>query len=62
MFESIINKNHIKEIEDFMNSEDCNFVQQMSEFGMSFQAMAFVVQAIFDSVKAAKKQLEENDG
>ena len=45
-----------------MNSEDCNFVQQMSEFGMSFQAMAFVVQTIFDGVKAAKKQLEENDG
>ena len=59
MFSTSINMDVINEIEDFMESDECNFVQNMNEAGLSFGAMAFVIDAIVRACTSAKNQLNE---
>ena len=59
MFSTSINMDVINEIEDFMGSDECNFVQNMNESGLSFGAMAFVIDAIVRACTSAKNQLNE---
>ena len=59
MFSTSIDMNVLNEIEDFLEGENCNFVQNMNEAGLSFGAMAFVIDAIVKAVKNAKNKLNE---
>lgn len=59
MFSTSINMDVINEIEDFMESDKCNFVQNMNESGLSFGAMAFVIDAIVRACTSAKNKLNE---
>ena len=61
-FSTIVTKEDLEDILNFMNSEDCHFVQQMNDYGLDFPAMAFVIDSILKAVNNAKKQLEEVDG
>ena len=59
MFSTDIDMDVIDEIEVFLESENCNFVQNMNEAGLSFGAMAFVIDAIVRAVDKAKNKLNE---
>ena len=59
MFSTTIDMDVLNEIEDFMESDECNFVQNMNEAGLSFGAMAFVIDSIVKAVANAKNKLNE---
>ena len=59
MFSTSIDMDVLNEIGDFLESENCNFVQNMNEAGLSFGAMAFVIDSIVRAVDNAKKKLNE---
>lgn len=59
MFSTTIDMDVLNQIEDFLESDDCNFVQNMNEAGLSFGAMAFVIDAVVKAVKNAKAKLNE---
>lgn len=48
MFHTMINKETVQEIRDFLMSDDCEFVDNMDKAGLSFPAMMLVIQAIVD--------------
>lgn len=59
MFSTTIDMDVLNQIEDFMQSDECNFVQNMNEAGLSFGAMAFVIDSIVKAVANAKNRLNE---
>jgi hypothetical protein len=59
MFSTNIDMDILNEIEEFLNSDDCNFVPNMNEAGLSFGAMAFVIDSIVKAVANAKNKLNE---
>ena len=59
MFSTTIDMDVLNQIEDFMGSDECNFVQNMNEAGLSFGAMAFVIDSIVKAVTNAKNRLNE---
>jgi hypothetical protein len=59
MFSTTIDMDVLNQIEDFMESDECNFVQNMNESGLSFGAMAFVIDSIVKAVANAKNRLNE---
>ena len=59
MFSTTIDMDILNQIEDFMASDECNFVQNMNEAGLSFGAMAFVINSIVKAVANAKTKLNE---
>lgn len=59
MFSTNIDMDVLNEIDEFLNSDYCDFVQSMNEAGLSFGAMAFTIDAIIKAVANAKKQLNE---
>lgn len=52
-----INKEHIKEIRNFIKNED--FVIYLNEKGLSINAMALMLQIIFDGIDTTEKELED---
>jgi hypothetical protein len=59
MFSITIEMDVLNQIEDFMASDECNFVQNMNEAGLSYGAMAFVIDSIVKAVANAKNKLNE---
>ena len=59
MFKTNIGMEELNEIETFLESENCNFVKDMNQAGLSFGAMAFVIDAIVRAVDNAKNRLNE---
>jgi hypothetical protein len=59
MFSTTIDMDILNQIEDFMASDECNFVQNMNEAGLSYGAMAFVIDSIVKAVANAKNKLNE---
>ena len=59
MFSTTIDMEVLEEIENFIDSDECNFVQNMNEAGLSFNAMAFVIDAIVKKVANAKAKLKD---
>lgn len=59
MFSTMIDMDVLNEIEDFIDGDNCNFVQNMNEAGLSFGAMAFVIDSIVKAVSNAKNKLNE---
>lgn len=48
MFHTMINRETVQEVRDFLMSDDCEFVENMNRAGLSFPAMMLVFQAIVD--------------
>lgn len=46
MFNTMVNLETVKEVRDFLDSDDCKFVENMNRAGLSFNAMALVIQGI----------------
>ena len=59
MFSTIIDKETIQEIRNFLMSEDCRFVDNMNRAGLSFPAMALIIQAIEDKCNEIENALDE---
>lgn len=59
MFHTMINRETIQEVRDFLMSDDCEFVENMNRAGLSFPAMALIIQAIEDKCNELEKALDE---
>lgn len=59
MFSTSINRETIQEVRDFLMSEDCRFVENMNRAGLSFPAMALIIQAIEDKCNEIENALDE---
>ena len=60
MFHTMINRETIQEVRDFLMSDDCEFVDNMNRAGLSFPAMALIIQAIEDKCNEIENALEQN--
>ena len=59
MFSTSINKETIQEVREFLMNEDCRFVENMNRAGLSFPAMALIIQAIEDKCNEIENTLNE---
>ena len=59
MFSTSIDKEIIQEVREFLTSDECNFVDNMNRAGLSFPAMALVIQAIEDKCKEIENALDK---
>ena len=59
MFHTMINRETIQEVRDFLMSDDCEFVDNMNRAGLSFPAMALIIQAIEDKCNEIENALDE---
>ena len=59
MFSTSIDRETIEEVRNFLMSEDCRFVENMNRAGLSFPAMALIIQAIEDKCYEIAKALDE---
>ena len=59
MFHTMINRETIQEVRDFLMSDDCEFVENMNRAGLSFPAMTLIIQAIEDKCNEIEKALDE---
>lgn len=59
MFHTMINRETVQEVRDFLMSDDCEFVENMNSAGLSFPAMALIIQAIEDKCNEIEKALDE---
>ena len=60
MFSTTVDRETIQEVRDFLMSEDCRFVENMNRAGLSFPAMALIIQAIEDKCNEIENTLEQN--
>ena len=58
MFSTLIDKKTIQGVREFLISEDCRFVDNMNRAGLSFPAMALIIQAIEDKCNEIENALE----
>ena len=58
MFSTKVNMKTIEEIRNFLDSDDCEFVTNMNKAGLSFPAMALVIQAIEDKCNEIENALK----
>ena len=61
MFSVDIDMKVIEEVRDFLESDECDFVDNMNRAGLSFPAMALVIQAIESKCNEIEKELNEED-
>ena len=59
MWSAMITQKDIDEIREFLESDNCNFVNNMTRAGLSFGAMALVIQGIEDKLNEVEKALDE---
>ena len=59
MFHIMINKEIIQEVREFLMSDDCEFVENMNRAGLSFPAMALIIQAIEDKCNEIETALNK---
>jgi hypothetical protein len=55
----MIDRETVQEVRDFLMSDDCEFVENMNSAGLSFPAMALIIQAIEDKCNEIEKALDE---
>ena len=61
MFSTPIDMETIQEVKDFLMSDDCDFVSNMNKAGLSFGAMALVLQAIEEKIDEVESILVKED-
>ena len=59
MFSTSIDKKTIQEVREFLMSDECNFVDNMNRAGLSFPAMALIIQAIEDKCNEIENTLDK---
>lgn len=48
----------VEQVRNFLDSEDCHFVENMNRAGLSFNAMALVIQGIENICNEVEQQLK----
>ena len=61
MFHTMINRETVQEIREFLMSDECNFIDNMNRAGLSFPAMALIIQAIEDKCKEIEAELTKEE-
>ena len=59
MFSTSISRETIQEVRNFLMSDECEFVENMNRAGLSFPAMALIIQAIEDKCHVIEDVLDE---
>ena len=59
MFSTSISRETIQEVRNFLMSDDGEFVENMNRAGLSFPAMALIIQAIEDKCQVIEDVLDE---
>ena len=61
MFSTAITIEDVEKIEEFLFSDDCHFVEDMNKAGLSFGAMALVLESISKELARVKEALNEEE-
>lgn len=61
MFNTMVNLETVEEVRNFLDSEDCRFVDNMNRAGLSFNAMALIIQGIENICNEVEAQLTQED-
>lgn len=61
MFNTMVNLETVEEVRNFLDSDDCEFVENMNRAGLSFNAMALVIQGIENICNEVEAQLTQED-
>jgi uncharacterized protein (UPF0305 family) len=61
MFSTIVDIKDIQEIRKFLESDECHLVDDMNRAGLSFGAMALVIQGIENICNEVEKELIKED-
>ena len=61
MFNTMVDLQTVQEIRNFLDSEDCRFVENMNKAGLSFNAMALVIHGIETICNEVEKELTTED-
>ena len=59
MFSTTVDRATIQEVREFLMSDECTFVDNMNRAGLSFPAMALIIQAIEDKCNEIENALDE---
>ena len=57
MWNTMIDSTDIEKIREFLESDDCTLVEEMNRAGLSFGAMALVIQGIEDKLNEVEEAL-----
>lgn len=61
MFSTAITMEDVEKIEEFLFSDSCHLVEDMNKAGLSFGAMALVLEGISKELARAKEALNEEE-
>lgn len=61
MFSVVVNMKDVKQIREFLRSDECHLIDDMNRAGLSFSAMAFVIQGIENILNEVEAQLTQED-
>ena len=61
MFSTMVDLQTVEEVRSFLDSEDCEFVENMNRAGLSFNAMALVIQGIENICNEVENELTKED-
>lgn len=61
MFSVVVNMKDVEQIREFLRSDECHLIDDMNRAGLSFSAMAFVIQSIENICNEVEAQLIQED-
>ena len=61
MFNTMVNMKDVEQIREFLMSDKCHLVDDMNRAGLSFGAMALVIQGIENICKEVETELTKED-
>ena len=61
MFSTAITIEDVEKIEEFLFSDDCHLVEDMNKAGLSFGAMALVLESISKELARVKEAFNEEE-
>ena len=61
MFNTIVDMEDVKQIREFLMSDECHLVEDMNKAGLSCGAMALIIQGIANICNEVEKELTKED-
>ena len=58
---TMVDLSTVEQVRNFLDSEDCRFVENMNRAGLSFNAMALVIQGIENICNEVEQQLKDRE-
>jgi len=61
MFSTMVDIEDIQKIREFLESDECHLVEDMNKAGLSFGAMALIIQGIENIINEVEEELTKED-